>query len=101
MDVINRQKARRITSFSAKVTEIDQLLADPNCDTIVLKTGVNQLENRWNNLSASYDELMDNLDAVVGDPTVTATAEDQVESQPAVSQTAIYSSRYFRNCEIK
>ena len=61
MDVINRQKARRITSFSAKVTEIDQLLADPNCDTIVLKTGVNQLENQWNNLSASYDELMDNL----------------------------------------
>ena len=77
MDVINRQKARRITSFSAKVTEIDQLLADPNCDTIVLKTGVNQLENQWNNLSASYDELMDNLDAVVGDPTVTATAEDE------------------------
>ena len=48
MDVINRDKARRITSFVDKVDEIDSLLAElPPPDDIALKTRVSQLDRRW------------------------------------------------------
>jgi Protein of unknown function (DUF1759) len=78
MDVIKREKARKITSFVDKIDEIDLLLTQqPPPDDLVLKTRVTQLERRWKSLDEKYEELMSTLDAVIGDAASEAQANKE------------------------